>query len=56
MGLFALLLALIGCSPADAGEQSGTAYQFTFTLISGQRIPLSSFQGKVILVVNTASH
>lgn len=36
---------------------SGAAYQFSFqTLIGNKPLPLSEFKGKVLLVVNTASH
>ena len=31
------------------------AYQFEFRTITGQALPLSSFEGKAVLVVNTAS-
>ena len=56
MRFFAFFLAFLGWASAEAREQIGSAHQFTFKSISGQTIPLSSFQGKVILVVNTASH
>jgi glutathione peroxidase len=32
-----------------------TAHEFTFTAIDGAPLPLSSFEGKPVLVVNTAS-
>jgi glutathione peroxidase len=32
-----------------------TAYDFTFTAIDGEPLPLSRYSGKAILVVNTAS-
>jgi len=38
--------------------QAGTtknAYDFTFTSITGEALPLSQFQGKAVLIVNTAS-
>lgn len=46
---------------ANADEQTdnqpGVAYQFTFKhLMNGAPLPLSDFKGKVVLVVNTASH
>ena len=56
MRIFAFFLSFLGWLPANASEQNGSAYSFTFTSISGQSIPLSSFEGKVILIVNTASH
>ena len=41
-------------NPAVAAE-NGSAYQFAFTAIDGQPLPMSSFEGKTVLVVNTAS-
>lgn len=32
------------------------AYQFSFTSSDGSAIPLANFRGKVLLIVNTASH
>jgi glutathione peroxidase len=32
-----------------------TVYDFSATLLSGEEIPLKKFQGKVLLIVNTAS-
>ncbi len=38
-------------------QQKGNAYDYSFTsLLGDQPLPLSEFKGKVILVVNTASH
>jgi glutathione peroxidase len=49
-------LALIVFSPvAFASERATTAYDFTFISIEGDHLPLSDFQGQVLLVVNTAS-
>ncbi len=39
-----------------AGGQSGRAFQFEFTAINGKPMPLDQYRGKVLLVVNTASH
>ena len=33
-----------------------TFYQLTATSLDGQRIPMADYAGKVVLVVNTASH
>lgn len=42
---------------ADVPKQQGSAYDFSFTdLKTGKPLPLSSFGGKVLMVVNTASH
>lgn len=43
---------------ADEAPQSSSpiVYQFSFTDINGKELPFSSFKGKVVLVVNTASH
>ncbi|MEQ8711171.1 MAG: glutathione peroxidase [Rhodospirillales bacterium] len=50
-GLFlAAMLSLAG--PASA---AGSAHDFSFTAIEGGELPLSHFQGKVVMVVNTAS-
>jgi len=39
-----------------AGAATGNnAYDFTFTSIEGEKLALSEFSGKVILIVNTAS-
>lgn len=43
----------MGGAPAKAGD--GSAYDYTFQSIDGTPMPLSSFRGKVLLVVNTAS-
>jgi glutathione peroxidase len=48
--------ALLAPGEVRAGEmQTGRATDFTFTAIDGTPLPLSSFAGKVVLVVNTAS-
>ena len=33
-----------------------TAYDFVFKSIEGEHLPLSSFSGKAVLIVNTAFH
>ena len=43
----------LAATRANAGN--GNAHDFTFTSIEGEPLPLSSFEGKVLLVVNTAS-
>ena len=38
-------------------NKPGRAYEFSFRTLTGERpLPLSEFKGKVILIVNTASH
>ena len=37
------------------GSQSGSAYDFNFKTIDSTPLPFSTFRGKVVLVVNTAS-
>ena len=51
------VLGLLGVAAATPGpaEAQQSAYQYTFQSIDGQPLPLSQFQGKVLLVVNTAS-
>jgi glutathione peroxidase len=52
LGLFALLML----APAAAnGGAAATAHDFAFTAIEGEPLPLASFKGKTVLVVNTAS-
>jgi len=42
-------------APAAYAADAADAYQFSFTSIDGKPLPLSSFKGKTVLVVNTAS-
>ncbi len=49
------LLALLVGTPALSAESAKSAHDFAFTSIEGGSLPLSSFEGKVVLVVNTAS-
>jgi glutathione peroxidase len=51
-----LVLLLIAPSLSSAEEKTvATAYDFGFTSIEGEPLPLESFKGKALLVVNTAS-
>jgi glutathione peroxidase len=51
-----LMLAALGAAGADAaGERKMSAHDFSFTSIDGQPLPLKSYAGKAVLVVNTAS-
>lgn len=53
-----LLIALLAAAPlpAQAAESAPrTAHDFTFQAIEGGDLPLSSFAGKAVLLVNTAS-
>ena len=47
------LLVLFGAASASAAERS--AYDFSFTSIDGDELSLSSFEGRTVLLVNTAS-
>jgi glutathione peroxidase len=49
--IFAVFLLKGGVMPAVAA----TAHDFSFSSIDGDNLPLSKFQGNVILLVNTAS-
>jgi glutathione peroxidase len=52
--LFAI--SLLNLSVASAAETSKrTAHSFEFTSIEGQPLPMKSFSGKAVLLVNTAS-
>ena len=54
--LFACLGTLLLGTAAQAEEAPvQTAYDFEFVSIDGEPLPLSEFEGKVLLVVNTAS-
>ncbi len=63
MALIAGFLTVFGFMTPEASAQDApeikkaapTAYDFSFTAIDGDPLPLSSFRNKVILVVNTAS-
>lgn len=52
MRKFILLVALLGTTLMAAEK---TVYDFTLNSIDGQPTPLSSFKGKVVLLVNVAS-
>jgi glutathione peroxidase len=60
------LLLLMGCGVSNnsaegdttaykASEAKGDIYQFTMKSLTGQDVPLSTYKGKVVLIVNTAS-
>jgi len=53
--LLMTLPVLLAGGIAAGEEPSQSAHDFTFTAIEGGPLPLSSFEGKVVLVVNTAS-
>ncbi|MRG73331.1 redoxin domain-containing protein [Alphaproteobacteria bacterium HT1-32] len=48
-----LLTAML--SFAGSASSAGNAHDFSFTAIEGGTLPLSRFQGKLVMVVNTAS-
>ena len=50
-------LLMFPFTKARAETQKGSAYDYSFTtLIGEEKLPLSQFKGKVVLIVNTASH
>lgn len=54
--LVAMLLAMIvGSVEAQTKETMATIYDFTATASNGQEINFKDFEGKVLLIVNTAS-
>lgn len=56
LGLFGLAALTLAARPATAGTRTGmTAHSFDFRTIDGKPLPLKQFQGKAVLVVNTAS-
>jgi len=50
-----ILLIVLGVSMGNA-KANTTAYDFSFTDINGAELPLKSYEGKTVLIVNTASH
>lgn len=55
--LTSLLTTLFVNLPAEAKMDERTAYDFTFQkLREDEQLPLRQFEGKVLLIVNTASH
>lgn len=54
IGLLATGMVMFGLSASRAAGPE-TAHGFAFTSIDGAPLPLSSFAGKAVLVVNTAS-
>jgi glutathione peroxidase len=54
-GLALALVALAVAGADAAGVHKMTAHDFSFTSIDGQPLPLKSYAGKAVLVVNTAS-
>ena len=58
MILRAMLIAVMMSLPSLVSAQapsSTTAHGFEFTSIEGTLLPMESFQGKAVLIVNTAS-
>ena len=57
LALLAMLTAGVGQADDDAGKEASVkgVYDFTMEDIDGNPKPLSDFQGKVVLIVNTAS-
>lgn len=52
--LLVLVLALPVLAPGD-GDTSRSVHQFTMQSLDGEDIPLSRYQGKILLIVNVAS-
>src|SRR3546814_2647865 len=53
--LTAALVAIGGWGMTAGDAAAETAWDFTFTSIDGEPMPLSAWRGKALLVVNTAS-
>lgn len=49
------LISALSFSPLAFSAETGGAYKFDFLTIDGQKLPLSEFKGKTVLIVNTAS-
>jgi glutathione peroxidase len=52
--LASVFIAILWATPA-ASRAADNAHEFAFTSIEGEPMPLSAFEGKAILIVNTAS-
>ena len=52
---FFLLLALFVVKGGIMPAAAATAHDFSFTSIDGGDLPLETYRGKVVLLVNTAS-
>ena len=55
LSIFLLLLAALAESSFAQPRGRMNAYDFEFTSIEGDKLPLSQYRGKPLLVVNTAS-
>jgi glutathione peroxidase len=56
MRLFILLIGTLFMASIQATTDHGSAYDYSFnTLMGKEKLPLSSYKGDVIMVVNTAS-
>ena len=56
MRLLTLAMVLAtAAAPTALAADAGDAYPFSFVSIDGKPLPLSTFKGKTVLVVNTAS-
>jgi glutathione peroxidase len=57
--LFALLLsafiACVSCAIADEPQSKQTVYDFSLVDLDGKIVPLSTYKGKLLLIVNLAS-
>jgi glutathione peroxidase len=53
--LVPVLLITIWTNPVIAEAKIQNAYDFSFKSIDGSQLPIKSFKGKIVLVVNTAS-
>lgn len=54
LGTLTIVLMLAGTECANA-EDAMSAYDFSFKTIDGAPLPMKQFEGKAVLVVNTAS-
>lgn len=53
--VFSFIYAVKTKQPLEHESPTGNVYQFSFTTIDGAPMPLSDFNGKVMVIVNTAS-
>ncbi len=55
MGTLAAMALAPSIIEADQQQQRGNAFAFVFEAIDGTELPFSQYEGRVLLVVNTAS-
>jgi len=53
--IYTIILAVLFVLPLHAQDNTANFFDFKLKALSGEEVPLSTFKGKVVIVVNTAS-